>query len=71
MAGAAESGWNRLETRIDELISLNLRLTRENQALRQQQRNWTTERAALIERNELAKSRVEAMIERLKGLEQD
>jgi cell division protein ZapB len=46
-------------------------LARENRALRAQQQNWTTERAKLIEKNELAKSRVESMITRLKALEQD
>jgi cell division protein ZapB len=35
------------------------------------QSSWTTERAKLIEKNELAKSKVEAMISRLKSLEQD
>lgn len=71
MASSTESGWDALEARVDELIDLNNKLLRENQALRLQQQNWTTERAALIEKNELAKSRVEAMIGRLKGLEQD
>ena len=71
MTGTTESGWTALQSRVEALIELNLKLARENQALRLQQRNWTSERAALIEKNELAKSRVEAMIGRLKGLEQD
>lgn len=70
MAGTTESGWTALQSRVEALIELNLKLARENQALRMQQRNWTSERAALIEKNELAKSRVEAMIGRLKGLQQ-
>ena len=71
MIGTTESAWAALEATVEELIELNLRLARENRALRLQQRSWTMERAALIEKNELAKSRVEAMIGRLKGLEQD
>ncbi len=71
MTDRTESGWSALESRVEALIELNLKLARENQALRLQQRNWTSERAALIEKNELAKSSVEAMIGRLKGLEQD
>ena len=71
MAGNTESGWGALESRVEELIELNLKLARENRALKLQQKNWTAERAALIEKNELAKSRVEAMIGRLKGLEED
>ena len=63
--------WNNLEKKIDELIQLCSVLTKENRALRTQQQNWTTERAKLIEKNELAKSRVESMITRLKALEQD
>ena len=71
MADITETGWSALESRVETLIELNLKLARENQALRLQQKNWTAERASLIEKNELAKSRVEAMISRLKGLEED
>ncbi|HEY5645785.1 MAG TPA: TIGR02449 family protein [Pseudomonadales bacterium] len=67
----AGDDWKSLETKIDELIELCNVLSRENRALRAQQQNWTTERAKLIEKNELAKSRVESMITRLKALEQD
>lgn len=67
----AGDDWKILESKIDELIDLCSVLTRENRALRAQQQNWTTERAKLIEKNELAKSRVESMITRLKALEQD
>jgi cell division protein ZapB len=65
------SDWGTLEARVDELIDLTNVLARENKALKTQQQNWTTERANLIEKNELAKSRVESMITRLKALEQD
>ena len=60
-----------LERKVNELIELCKLLARENKALRNQQSNWTTERARLIEKNELAKSKVESMISRLKSLEQD
>ncbi|MCP5180902.1 MAG: TIGR02449 family protein [Pseudomonadales bacterium] len=63
--------WEALEKRVEELITLTDTLSRENRALKTQQMNWSTERARLIEKNELAKSRVEAMISRLKALEQD
>lgn len=63
--------WAALEKKVSELIELCAVLSRENRALRAQQQNWTTERAKLIEKNELAKSRVESMITRLKTLEQD
>ena len=60
-----------LERRVGELISLAEQLSRENKALRTQQENWSVERAKLIEKNELAKSRVESMIGRLRSLEND
>jgi cell division protein ZapB len=60
-----------LEQKINELIDLCQLLARENRALRTQQSNWSTERARLIEKNELAKTKVEAMISRLKALEHD
>ena len=58
-----------LERRVHELIYLTEQLSRENKALRTQQENWSVERAKLIEKNELAKSRVESMIGRLRSLE--
>jgi cell division protein ZapB len=67
----ASTEWIALEQKVVELLDLFAVLSRENRALRAQQQNWTTERAKLIEKNELAKSRVESMIIRLKALEQD
>lgn len=61
----------RLEFRVEELIRTVERLKEENRSLRVQQEHMTTERAQLIERNELARSRVEAMIVRLKAMEQN
>ena len=58
-----------LERRVNELIALTEQLSRENKALRTKQDNWSVERAKLIEKNELAKHRVESMIGRLRSLE--
>ena len=68
---AAAADLESLEQKINELIDLCQLLARENRALRTQQSHWTTERARLIEKNELAKTKVEAMISRLKSLEHD
>jgi len=65
---AASASWETLEDRIDRIIERNRTLASENKALRQAQRKWSVERAALVRRNELAKSRIEAMINRLKLL---
>ncbi|MEM7080763.1 MAG: TIGR02449 family protein [Pseudomonadota bacterium] len=71
MTRAQSEQLNELERQVDELVSLTEVLSKENRALRAQQKNWSTERAKLIEKNELAKSRVESMISRLKALEKD
>jgi len=60
---------DQLAARLDQLIRLCDRLHQENQALREKEASWTRERSRLIEKNELARNRVEAMIERLKSLE--
>lgn len=59
----------RLEVRVDELIHNLTRITEENRNLRGKQEDLITERAKLIEKTELARSRVEAMITRLKSME--
>ena len=60
-----------LEYRVDELIQLCHQLKSENQALREQQSNLMSERASLMQKNDLARTRVEAMIMRLKSMEQE
>ena len=70
-AKAEQDQLAQLEQQVDELLVLTQVLGKENRALRAQQKNWSTERAKLIEKNELAKSRVESMISRLKALEKD
>ncbi len=57
--------------RVEELIQLCHQLKSENQALRDQHTNLISERAHLLEKNERARSRVEAMIMRLKNMEQE
>jgi cell division protein ZapB len=57
--------------RIDQLIALCQRLFDENRSLRQSQEQLMAERANLLAKNEQARARVEAMIHRLKSLEQN
>lgn len=61
--------FTKLETRMQDLISLCTRLHTENQSLKVQQGGLVEERARLIEKNDLARSKVEQMIQRLKLLE--
>jgi cell division protein ZapB len=58
-----------LSERLDRLLDVVHRLQEENRSLRLSQEQLATERAGLMARNEQARSRVEAMIQRLKALE--
>lgn len=58
-----------LEAQLQELLEICKKLKGENTSLRSQQDNLISERASLIEKNEMARSRVEAMINRLKSME--
>ena len=62
---------NTLEKRIDELITLCDELDSKRRAIETDRENWTQERTSLLEKNEMAKAKIEAMIMRLKSLEQD
>lgn len=65
----AEAQLKQLEARIGELILACERLKEENWALRSQQQALAAQRANLIDKHEIARSRVEAMIHRLKAME--
>ena len=60
----------RLEKRLEELVGITRQLQEENQSLRQRQDSLMNERATLLHKNEQVRGRVEAMIGRLKGMEQ-
>ncbi len=60
-----------LELKLDTLIDQVQQLAADNRALREQQGQWQRERQRLIQNNEAARSRVETMINRLKGLNQE
>ena len=60
-----------LEKRIDELIELCDELESKHRAMEADRENWMQERTRLLEKNEMTKAKIEAMIMRLKSLEQD
>jgi cell division protein ZapB len=60
----------RLEKRLDELVEICKKLQEENVSLRNRQDMLTAERATLLQKNEQVRGRVEAMITRLKAMEQ-
>ncbi len=59
-----------LANKIDDLIQLCDQLDQENRALKTDAANWLQEREQLVEKTEVARSKVESMITRLKALEQ-
>ena len=59
----------RLTRRIEELVAAVDQLKEENRALRQRHESLATERASLLHKNEQVRTRVDAMIGRLKTLE--
>lgn len=60
----------RLEKRVDALVRVCDQLQDENKSLKQRQDTLTAERANLLQKNEQVRARVEAMIGRLKAMEQ-
>jgi cell division protein ZapB len=66
---AVETELQRLEVRVGELLTLVQQLTEENRALRHRQDSLSSERSALLQKNEQVRTRVEAMIGRLRALE--
>jgi cell division protein ZapB len=67
---AVELELKRLEKRLEDLILTVSHIKEENRALRQRQDTLTAERATLLQKNEQVRGRVEAMIGRLKSMEQ-
>jgi cell division protein ZapB len=59
----------RLEKRIDELVATVHRLKEENRALRQRQEVIAADRTTMLSRNEQVRTRVEAIIGRLRSME--
>ena len=58
-----------IETKLDKLILLCNSLQQENAELKTRESEWQRERVRLIEKNEVARSRVEAMITHLRNLD--
>ena len=58
-----------LEHQIDQLIYHCAQLEKENASLRQKESHWIKERNKLLEKNDVARGKVEAMIDRLRALE--
>ena len=66
---SVNSTLNLLETRIEELLVTVIYLKKENHLLQNKQDLLENERHALEQKTSVAKTRVEAMISRLKSME--
>lgn len=65
-----EQELKRLEGRMEELLALCAKLRGDNHSLRERLEALSVERAGLLAKNEQVRGRVEAMILRLKSLEE-
>ena len=68
-ARMSDDALNNLEDKIDQLIDLCMRLDRENRALRDENLSFRQERRDLMAKNDLARARVEATLQRLRSME--
>ncbi|MBL4826698.1 MAG: TIGR02449 family protein [Spongiibacteraceae bacterium] len=60
-----------LTHKVEDLIQLCEQLDKENRTLKSEAINWRVEREQLIDKTEMARTRVESMITRLKALEKE
>ena len=67
---AIKQDLHHLERRVEDLIHTCEALRSSNRKLREREQTLIAERSRLIEKTELARTRVEAMISRLKAMEE-
>jgi cell division protein ZapB len=60
-----------LETKLDQLLRLYTRVIEDNRLLREENATLQMERSALLEKNNRARQHIEAMIARLKEMEEE
>jgi len=65
-----DSSINRFSNKVEQLIAYCQRLEEDNSRLVQKQEQLNKEREKLVEKNNLARTKIEGMIGRLRALEQ-
>jgi len=68
-SSTVEKEFTLMQSRVEDVVNLCVRLRQENKALLEQQNEMVEERSRLIEKNEMARAKVEQMISRLKSME--
>jgi len=58
-----------LELKVNQLIELCRKLDAQNNTLMQEKLNWKAERSKIVQQKDYARTKVEAMITRLKAME--
>ena len=66
-----DTSFKTLESKVDALIQLCAEMKIENQQLREHQHDWQVERTNLLNKNQLAKTRLEKVLGRLKSMQEE
>ncbi len=66
----SEDRFESLSIKVDELIDLCADMKRENQILKAGEGSWQSERKHLMEKNKMAKAKLESILVRLKAMDQ-
>ena len=66
-----ESDFIALDQKMHNLVALCRKLTMENQQLRRQEQSWRAEKAKLMKKNDVVRSKLETIIGRLRPLEHE
>ncbi|MEC7186976.1 MAG: cell division protein ZapB [Pseudomonadota bacterium] len=65
----SEESFNTLSGKVDDLIDLCAEMKRENQALKADKSNLQHERQHLMEKNQLTKTKLQSVLDRLKSMD--
>ena len=65
----SDESFNTLSAKVDDLIDLCAEMKRENQMLKEDKSSLQNERQQLIEKNQIAKSKLQSVLDRLKTMD--
>jgi cell division protein ZapB len=65
----SDESFSILSTKVDDLIDLCAEMKHENQILKSDQSSWQNERQQLMEKNQLTKSKLQSVLDRLKAID--
>ena len=66
----SEDSFESLSEKVDNLIDICAEMKRENQALKANEGSWQSERKQLMDKNNVAKSKLASILNRLKAMDQ-